>query len=87
MDSLGKEIGKAKRFSKEVTGSTRSFETKYATDLYNLRGSNLVKNNGIYKNGERQAFGICFEPVLNKKGELKDFKYVRSAWFNESKVK
>lgn len=87
MDSWGKEIGKAKRLSKEVTGSTRSFETKYATDLYNHKGSNLVKNNGIYRNGERQAFGICFEPVLNKKGELKEFKYVRSAWFNESKVK
>ena len=87
MDNWGKEIGKAKRRAKEITGSTRSFETKYATDRYNNRGGELVQNNGIYRNGERQAFGICFEPVLNKKGELKEFKYVRSAWFNESKVK
>jgi len=82
-----KKIGKAKRVAKNITGNTRSFETSYSTNLYLSAAEKISEKRGIYKNGIRQAFGVLFNPVYNKKGKLKNFEYVRSGYFDESKVK
>ena len=87
IDSLGKEIGKSKKMSKEIIGSTKSFETSYAIDRYYTNASKLVDSNGIYKDENRQAFGVIFEPKYKKDGTLKEFKYVRSGYFDENKVR
>ena len=54
---------------------------------YNNESAKIVRENGIYKDNKRQAFGVLFEPSYKKDGELKELKYVRSAWFDENKVK
>lgn len=86
VDYYAKEIGKMKRLSRERIGINKSFETSYATDRYFTNAIRIADESGIYKNGKRQAFGVVFEPQYKKNGELKDFKYVRSAWFDENKV-
>ena len=76
-----------KRLSQNRVGSNYSFETLDAIGRYYKKANQIIKENGIYKDGKRQAFGVVFEPQYKKNGELKDFKYVRSAWFDENKVK
>jgi len=82
-----KKIGKAKHLAKNLTGGTQSFETSYSANLYNLAAEKVAEKRGIYRSGGRQAFGILFNPILNKNGQLKKFEYVRSGYFDESKVK
>lgn len=86
VNEWGSKIGEAKKLSTERTGSKYSFETGDAIRSYNRKALNLVKEKGIYNEGKRQAFGIMFEPVYKKNGEFKEFKYHRSAWFNEEKI-
>lgn len=87
-EKFGKPIGRAIRESKEKTGFMRSFETKDALNRYSKLAPKFAESKAVYKDGERQAFGICFTPVYNKKtGELKEFKYHHSGFFDESKVK
>ncbi len=82
-----KKIGKAKHIAKDITGGTQSFETSYSTGLYLSAAEKISERRGIYRNGARQAFGVLFNPILNKNGKLKKFEYVRSGYFDESKVK
>ena len=66
---------------------SREHHVQYRSWTKNKKANQIIKENGIYKDGKRQAFGVVFEPQYKKNGELKDFKYVRSAWFDENKVK
>lgn len=87
LNRLGQQIGEIKRLSQSRVGSNYSFESLDAIGRYYKKANQIIKENGIYKDGKRQAFGVIFEPQYKKNGELKDFKYVRSAWFDENKVK
>ena len=84
VDSMAKPIGKAKHTSLERIGETRSFETGYAVDRYNAKATKFADEHGIYKDGKRQAFGVIFNPVYKKNGDLKGFEYNRSGYFDES---
>ena len=84
----GKPIGVAKRISRERTGSVRSFETSDAIRRYTQNAPSFAESKAVYKDGKRQAFGVCFTPVYNKKtGEVKDFKYHHSGFFDEDSVR
>lgn len=83
----GKEIGKSKHTSLKRTGSTKSFETNHAVNNYITNAPEYAESKAVYKNGERQAFGIAFEPKYNKKGEVVGFEYHHSGFFDESKIK
>lgn len=83
-NKFGKPIGKAKRVSRERTGSMySSFETCEALKQYNRMSTDYVDSHAVYKDGKRQAFGVYFTPVYNKKGNLKGFEYNRSGFFDE----
>lgn len=82
-----KKIGQAKKASGYRKGTLNSYETIQAVKKYNEESTKILNENGIYKDGKRQAFGVIFEPKYQKDGELKELKYVRSAWFDENKVK
>ncbi|MGN1153159.1 MAG: hypothetical protein ACI4S3_03950 [Candidatus Gastranaerophilaceae bacterium] len=86
VDKFGSEIGKAKHIAKERTGSTKSFETTYSIDKYNRNSTKLAQETGIYKDGKRQAFAVVFDPTFKKNGDHKGFEYVRSFYFDESKL-
>ena len=87
---FGEDIGRAKNISLKRAGTTNTFETKTAVNKYIDNAPDYAEAKGVYKNGERQAFGIAFTPVYyskgNHKGEVKDFVYHHSGFFNESKV-
>lgn len=83
----GKRIGKAKSVSLRRTGSTDSFETSHAVSQYIGNAPEYAESRAVFKDGKRMAFGVIFQPVLNKKGEVKRFDYVRSGFFDEAKVK
>lgn len=83
----GKPIGKAKHVSLKRAGTTQTFETKDAVSRYVDNAPAYAESKAVYKNGERQAFGIAFTPIYNKKGNLKGFEYHHSGFFNESAVK
>ncbi len=87
VDKWGKEIGKAKKMSKDRTGSKNSFETLEAVRIYNQKAPQFADKHGIYKDGKRQAFGVIFDPKYNRKGELKGFEYNRSGYFDEEFIK
>ena len=83
----GKPIGKAKHVSLKRAGTTQTFETKDAVSRYVDNAPAYAESKAVYKNGERQAFGIAFTPIYSKKGNLKGFEYHHSGFFNESAVK
>ncbi len=85
--SYGKNIGKAKRMSKEYTGSTHSFETGYAVSQYKNNLPAYANSRAVTKDGRRVAFGVCFTPIYKKNGELKNFEYHHSGFFFEDQVK
>ena len=90
-DNYGKHIGKSKRISLLRTGTTNTFETNHAVKHYIQNAPNFAESKAVFKDGERQAFGIAFTPVYYTKGahkgEVKRFIYHHSGFFNESKVK
>lgn len=86
VSEVAKGIGISKSIAKDITGQTKSFETSYNSKLYRLAAEDAMLNNGVYKNGERQAFGVQFKPVYKRNGELKKFEYVRSGYFDETKI-
>lgn len=79
---FGKNIGIAKREGLERTGSTRTFETSYATNRYFDNAVDFADR----KNTTERAFGVAFTPIYKKNGEIKGFEYHHSGYFNESKV-
>lgn len=83
----GEDMGRNKHISLVRTGSTKSFETSHSVNRYIEKAPDYAESRGVYKNGERQAFGVMFKPILNKKGEVKSFEYVRAGFFDESKIK
>lgn len=87
-NNFGKPIGRAKRISRERTGSMySSFETNDALRQYNRMATEYVESHAVYKNGSRQAFGVCFTPVYDKKtGKVKNFKYHHSGFFDENMI-
>lgn len=89
-EKYGKDIGKAKSVSLKRAGTTNTFETKTAVNKYIDNAPDYAETKAVYKNGERQAFGIAFTPVYYSKGahkgEVKEFVYHHSGFFDESKV-
>ena len=83
---FGKRIGTAKSESLRRIGSTKSFEASHAVSRYVDSAPAYAESRAVYRNGKRVAFGVMFEPVYNKKGEVKRFDYVRSGFFNEEKA-
>ena len=81
-NQYGKPIGKAKRMSRERTGSMDTFETKDALDRYFDRAVQYSDN----RNKNEKAFGVAFTPVYKKNGDLKGFEYHHSGYFDESKI-
>lgn len=86
-NTYGKPIGKAKNISIQRANSTNSFETHHAVKQYYSNAPKYLDSKAVYKNGNRQAFGVCFTPVYNKKGEVKEFQYHHSGFFDENKVR
>lgn len=86
-ERYGKDIGRSKRISKLRTGKTDSFETSYSVGKYINKAPDYAESKAVYKNGERQAFGICFTPIYKRNGELKSFEYHHSGFFDEKLVK
>ena len=76
-EKYGKDIGKAKSVSLKRAGTTNTFETKTAVNKYIDNAPDYAEAKAVYKNGERQAFGIAFTPVYYSKGahkgEVKEF--------------
>ena len=89
-EKFGKDIGKAKHISIKRAGTTNTFETKTAINKYVDNAPDYAESRAVYKDGERQAFGIAFTPVYYTKGkhqgEVKGFEYHSSGFFNESKI-
>ncbi|GEM_PF-4399959 len=87
-DNFGKQIGKAKGFSKRRSGSTDSFETSYAVNRYIEKASEHAEKYPVMRNGERQAFGMMIKPTkVDSEGNIQKFDYIRSGYFDEKKVK
>ena len=82
----GKPIGRAKHVSIKRTGTTKSFETSHAVNRYIDNAPDYAESRAVFRDGKRVAFGVIFEPVLNKKGEVKRFEYKRAGFFDEAKV-
>ena len=59
---------------------------QYSIDKYNRNSNKLAQEVGIYKDGKRQAFAVVFDPTFKKNGDHKGFEYVRSFYFDESKL-
>ena len=87
----GKQIGISKSEGLRRAGTTRTFESSDAVGRYIDRAPEYAESRAVYKNGERQAFGIAFTPVYYTKGkhagEVKGFEYHHSGFSNESAVK
>lgn len=81
-EKYGKAIGRAKREGLERAGSTKTFETSYATDKYFDNATNYADK---INTGDR-AFGVAFTPIYKKNGDLKGFEYHHSGYFNESNI-
>lgn len=81
-EHYGKAIGRAKREGLERAGSTRTFETSYATNRYYDNAVNYADR----KNSGERAFGVAFTPLYKKNGEIKGFEYHHAGYFNESKI-
>lgn len=86
-ENYGKNIGKAKKISKEYTGTVHSFETSYAVNQYKKNVPDYAEIRSVKKDDRRVAFGICFTPIYKRNGELKNFEYHHSGFFFEDKVK
>ncbi|MCR5266617.1 MAG: hypothetical protein K6E29_08525 [Cyanobacteria bacterium RUI128] len=84
---FGERIGTAKSESLRRTGSTKSFEASHAVSRYVDSAPAYAESRAVFRNGKRVAFGVIFEPVYNKKGEVKKFEYKRAGFFDEAKVK
>lgn len=81
-ENFGKAIGKAKRQGLERTGSTKTFETSYATNRYYDNAVDFAER----RNSGEKAFGVAFTPIYKKNGDLKGFEYHHAGYFNEAKV-
>lgn len=81
-ENFGKAIGIAKREGLERAGSTRTFETSYATDRYFRNSVEFADR----KNSGERAFGVAFTPIYKKNGDIKGFEYHHAGYFNESAV-
>lgn len=83
----GKPIGRAKKMSREKTGTTRSFETYDAIRNYAENAPEYAETKAVYRDGRRLAFGVCFKPVYGKRsGKLTGFEYHHSGFFYEDAV-
>lgn len=79
-EEYGSAIGRAKRISRERTGSTRgTFETANAVDRYYDNGIKYADR----RNTSGRAFGVVFTPVFKKDGTVKRFEYSRSGYFKD----
>ncbi len=87
-NSYGKPIGRAKRISREKTGSSYSFETSEALRNYAMNAPEYAESKAVYRDGRRLAFGICFKPVYGKRSKkLTGFEYHHSGFFYEDAAK
>lgn len=84
---FGAPIGQAKHISLARTGGTKSFETSDAVGRYIESAPDYAESRAVYRGGKRVALGVVFDPVYNKKGNLKGFEYKRAGFFNEENVK
>lgn len=81
-ENFGKAIGRAKREGLERIGSTRTFETSYATNRYFDKSVEFADR----KNTGERAFGVAFTPIYKKNGDIKGFEYHHAGYFNEAKI-
>lgn len=77
---LAKNIGKAKHESLGITDTAYSDEAKNAIDIYNKNGLNYV-NDPQYRlksktTGMTYILRANFEPIKNKAGKIKDYKFL-----------
>ena len=87
-DDLAKDIGKAKRESKSISGNVYSQKTKDKIKSYNTKGLDFV-NSPEYRltskcDGKKYVLQSNFEPVKNKKGRIVDYKFVSAKFVPES---
>lgn len=86
-DDLAKNIGKTKHESISTTKHPYSQEAKDAIDLYNKNGLDFV-NDKEYRlksktTGMTYILRTNFQAVLNKKGEVKDYKFISAKFVPE----
>jgi hypothetical protein len=86
-DDLAKNIGKTKHEAISATENAYSQEAKDAIDLYNKNGLEFV-NDSQYrlkskKDGMTYILRANFQPVLNKFGKIKDYKFISAKFVPE----
>ena len=86
VNNLAKPVGIAKRESIDAIGNSHSFESKNAAKNYFrnaknflFRYCNRVKN----EDGKPLTMQVFFNPVYNKRQELKGFDYVKTSFVQD----
>ena len=85
-DELGKEVGRAKGYSKKVLGNPYSAEAKMAIETYVNNGLKFVNskdNRFIGLDGQTYALHTKFEVQRNKSGKIKGYKFVGARFLPE----
>ena len=81
-ETFAKQIGKAK----SEKYFDESLDTETALDYYNKAGYDFVSNRNMRlkdKNGILYVLNTKFQIIRNKKGEIKDYKYIDSRFLPE----
>ena len=85
-DELGKEVGRAKGYSKQILGNPYSAEAKMAIETYIKKGLNFVNSKyNRFKglDGQTYALHTKFEVQRNKSGKIKGYKFVGARFLPE----
>ena len=83
INKLAKPVGIAKREAMGAIGNSHSFESKKAAKDYFKNAKNFIfKHCNRIKNNEGKALTmqVYFNPVYNKKQELKGFDYIKTSF-------
>ena len=88
-DDLAKNIGKIKHETHNPAENEYPQEVKDAVDLYNKNGLEFV-NDPRYrfkskKDGKTYVLQANFQPMLNKLGKIKDYKFISAKFVPEYK--
>lgn len=83
VNRLAKPVGIAKRESIDAIGNSHSFESKNAAKTYFRNAKNFLSrycNRVKNQEGKELTMQVFFNPVYNKKQELKGFDYVSTSF-------
>lgn len=75
----GKDIGRAKKYARQVLGTSHSAEAMEAVHKYYIAGLNFIKQRlHPVKNydGTPLALHVKYIPIRNSKGEIKDYELI-----------